>query len=163
MDNCCVFRVKLSVKNEGIHLIIWIKVMSSNSCITLSILAVNVGAFAVGSHYSWTSPALPKLTAKDSWLPVDTLQASLIGSLISFSSIFGPFIGGFTVDKVGRKGSATLAVLLGLLAWLVLYFSTQVWHIYVSRVIAGLAGGVLFTSVPLYLAEIAEFYFCKII
>lgn len=120
---------------------------------------MNVGAFSLGSLYNWTSPALPKLTAKNSWLPVDTVQASWIGSLISLSSIFGPFIGGYTVDHIGRKASVTISVFLGLLAWLVLYFTTEVWHIYVSRVIAGLGGGVVFTSVPLYIAEISEVSF----
>lgn len=119
-------------------------------------VAVNVGAFSLGSLYNWTSPALPQLSRPDSWLPIDTEQASWIGSLVSLSSIFGPFIGGVSVDTIGRKSSMIVAVVLGLVAWAILYFTTAVWHIYVSRIIAGLGGGIIFTSVPLYIAEIAE-------
>ncbi|XP_054263259.1 facilitated trehalose transporter Tret1-like [Macrosteles quadrilineatus] len=122
----------------------------------LAVMAANVGAFSLGSLYNWTSPALPKLSAADSWLPITTTQASWIGSLIGIGSIFGPFIGGVLVDTVGRKGSMILAVLVGLVAWAMLYFTTAVWHIYISRIIGGIGGGIVFTCVPLYIAEIAE-------
>lgn len=122
----------------------------------LAVIAANIGAFSLGSLYNWTSPALPKLTAMDSWLPVDTTQSSWIGSLIGIGSIFGPFIGGVLVDTIGRRGSLIVAVIVGLIAWTMLYFTSAVWHIYVSRIIGGLGGGIAFTCVPLYIAEIAE-------
>uniref|UniRef100_A0A1B6MME7 Major facilitator superfamily (MFS) profile domain-containing protein n=1 Tax=Graphocephala atropunctata TaxID=36148 RepID=A0A1B6MME7_9HEMI len=122
----------------------------------LAVIAANVGAFSLGSLYNWSSPALIKLSAEDSFLPIDTEQSSWIGSLIGIGSIFGPFIGGYLVDHIGRKASMIVSVLTGLVAWAIVYFATSIWPIYISRVIGGLGGGIIFTTVPLYVAEVAE-------
>ncbi|KAG8255350.1 hypothetical protein J6590_094990 [Homalodisca vitripennis] len=122
----------------------------------LAVIAANVGAFSLGSLYNWSSPALIKLSAEDSFLPINIEQSSWIGSLIGIGSIFGPFIGGYLVDNIGRKASMIVSVLIGLVAWAIVYFSTSIWPIYISRVIGGLGGGIIFTTVPLYVAEVAE-------
>lgn len=47
-------------------------------------------------------------------------------------------------------------MLVGLISWTVLYQAQQVWEMYVSRIIGGVGGGIIFTAVPLYVGEIAE-------
>lgn len=67
----------------------------------------------MGGLYGWSSPSLPKLQAPDSWLPVSIDEASWIGSLIAFGSMFGPILGGWLVDHVGRRPSVVISVAIG--------------------------------------------------
>lgn len=122
----------------------------------------NLASLAVGTHYGWTSPTLPKLESADSWLPVDDEESSWIGSIICLSSMFGPFLGGWLINKVGRRLSILISVVMSTIAWTVLIFSRSVWHIYTGRFIAGLAGGMVFLAVPTYVAEISEVLYLKL-
>ncbi|KAG8262580.1 hypothetical protein J6590_108654 [Homalodisca vitripennis] len=70
--------------------------------------------------------------------------------------MFGPFVGGYLVDLVGRRPVMVVAVAMGLMSWAVLYHAETVWELCVARVVAGVGGGIIFTTVPLYLAEIAQ-------
>lgn len=49
-----------------------------------------------------------------------------------------------------------LYLLVGFISWAVLYQAREVWEIYVSRIVGGVGGGIIFTAVPLYVGEIAE-------
>lgn len=49
-----------------------------------------------------------------------------------------------------------LISLVGIAAWVILYPAQQLWTIYLSRIVGGVGGGMLFMAVPLYVGEIAE-------
>uniref|UniRef100_A0A1B6GD96 Major facilitator superfamily (MFS) profile domain-containing protein n=1 Tax=Cuerna arida TaxID=1464854 RepID=A0A1B6GD96_9HEMI len=121
-----------------------------------SVLAANLVSVSIGTHYSWTSPTLPKLEASDSFIHLSISEASWVGSLTAFGTLFGPFLGGFVMDKLGRRLTLLLAIVINLLAWAVLLIATSTWHIYVGRFLGGFAGGFVFVALPVYVAEIAE-------
>ncbi|KAG8265075.1 hypothetical protein J6590_103020 [Homalodisca vitripennis] len=119
-------------------------------------VAPNLATISVATHYSWTSPTLPKLEAPGSFIHLDSNEASWVGSLNSLGNIFGPFLGGWLIDRVGRRWTILIADLMNLLSWVVLLVATSVWHIYLGRFLGGFSGGILFVAIPVYVAEIAE-------
>ena len=73
--------------------------------------AVNILALGMGAAVSWTSPYLPLLMSKDSPIghPINSAQASWIGSLISVGGLIGTFFYGWLSEKVGRFWALILA------------------------------------------------------
>lgn len=121
---------------------------------------VNVASFALGCTMTWTSPSLPKLQDKStSWLLIDEDQASWIASLFSLGTVFGPYAGGFLVNRIGRKSTINIAVILILISYILLLLTPLtllVGEIYLSRFIAGFAGGILYTVIPMYVGEVSD-------
>lgn len=117
---------------------------------------VNIGAFGVGNGVTWTSPTLPKLQAPDSWIHLHSDEASWIGSLVCLGAAIGPFPGGYIANKFGRKITCYIAAAVNIFSWLLLLFATSVHEIYIARVTAGIAVGLVYAAVPLYIGEIAE-------
>ncbi|KAG8277043.1 hypothetical protein J6590_050878 [Homalodisca vitripennis] len=113
-------------------------------------------ASTAGTHFSWSSPTLPKLEAADSWLPINSDQASWIGSLTALGTVFGPFLGGWLVNTIGRRWTIVTSVMICLVAWIILLFANSVWIIYIGRFIGGAGGGIAFLACPMYVAEISE-------
>lgn len=74
----------------------------------------------------------------------------------------GPFIAGIMIDAVGRKWTLLVDTVLLLIAWAVLGTAKSIWSLFLGRFLSGIALGVIFMGVPLYIAEISEvsFYFC---
>uniref|UniRef100_A0A1B6LCH0 Major facilitator superfamily (MFS) profile domain-containing protein n=1 Tax=Graphocephala atropunctata TaxID=36148 RepID=A0A1B6LCH0_9HEMI len=121
-----------------------------------SVFAANLASAAAGTHYSWSSPALPKLEAADSWLKISPEQGSWIGSLTALGTVFGPFLGSWLVNTLGRRWSIIISVLICLLGWIILLFANSVWMIYLGRFVGGAGGGIAFLACPMYVAEISE-------
>uniref|UniRef100_A0A1B6JMD6 Major facilitator superfamily (MFS) profile domain-containing protein n=1 Tax=Homalodisca liturata TaxID=320908 RepID=A0A1B6JMD6_9HEMI len=122
----------------------------------VSVCAANLASISIGTHYSWTSPALPKLEAPGSFIHLTSNEASWVGSLTALGTIFGPFLGGWVMDKLGRRWTLMLADVINLLAWAVLLTATSAWHIYMGRFLGGFSGGFVYIGIPVYVAEISE-------
>lgn len=56
-------------------------------------------------QYGWTAPAIPKLLAKDSPVPVTEHQAEWLETILMLGACCGLPLTMFLVDKIGRKGS----------------------------------------------------------
>uniref|UniRef100_A0A1B6F7M6 Major facilitator superfamily (MFS) profile domain-containing protein n=1 Tax=Cuerna arida TaxID=1464854 RepID=A0A1B6F7M6_9HEMI len=121
------------------------------------VLSANMASVAVGTHYSWPSPTLPKLQdPTNSWLLLTDEQGSWIGGMTALGTMFGPFLGGTLVNLVGRRWTLFIATVISIIAWAVVFLSSLVWEIYVGRFLGGLAGGMAFLTVPMYVAEVSE-------
>uniref|UniRef100_A0A1B6G9Z8 Major facilitator superfamily (MFS) profile domain-containing protein n=1 Tax=Cuerna arida TaxID=1464854 RepID=A0A1B6G9Z8_9HEMI len=121
-----------------------------------SVFAADLASAAAGTHFSWSSPTLPKLEAADSWLPINAEQASWIGSLTALGTVFGPFLGSWLVNTIGRRWAIVTSVMICFVAWIILLFANSVWIIYIGRFIGGAGGGIAFLACPMYVAEISE-------
>lgn len=128
----------------------------SRANLYLAACGANLATFAIGNGYTWTSPSLPELEAPDSRLPIHGDEPSWIGSLHSLGAAFGPFLGGYLASKLGRKWSCNIAIVIEIVSWMVLLLANNVVEIYVSRILLGIAGGIVFTVIPMYVGEIAE-------
>ncbi|KAL5241840.1 hypothetical protein ACI65C_009250 [Semiaphis heraclei] len=115
-----------------------------------------VGPFAVGTVLAWMSPAMPMLLSADSKIKMTADQGSWVGSLIAIGAIFGSIPAGRTADLIGRKPVIAFLPLPFIISWSMIYFATDVWHLYVARLIAGTCLGGITATVPMYIGEISE-------
>ncbi|XP_018320200.1 facilitated trehalose transporter Tret1-like [Agrilus planipennis] len=127
-------------------------------------MSSNLASLTVGLIFTWTSPMLPKMNNSTGTLnenpfdkPITDEEQSWIASLSSAGAIFGPFVAGFLVDRIGRKW--TLVYISGIpmtTAFLMLAFGKLPVVYYVARLIGGLGLGTVFTALPMYIAEVSE-------
>lgn len=64
-----------------------------------------------------------------------------IASLVAIALPLGSFTIGPLMDKLGRKKMCMLSTLPFIVSWLFLANATNVWHIYLARIISGFTGG----------------------
>ncbi|XP_058446706.1 facilitated trehalose transporter Tret1-like isoform X2 [Malaya genurostris] len=125
----------------------------------LSACIVNIINLSHGAALGWVSPFLPLLQSEDSPLhtgPVTTEQGSWIGSILCLGGLFGAIIYGYLCEKIGVKKSIFCLVIPNMSFWITVYFSTSVYHLYVARIFAGMAGGGIIVTFPLYVADISD-------
>lgn len=96
------------------------------------------------------------LLSADSKIKMTADQGSWVGSLIAIGAIFGSIPAGRTADLIGRKPVIAFLSLPFIISWSMIYFATEVWHLYVARLIAGTCLGGITATVPMYIGEIAE-------
>ncbi|KAK5644663.1 hypothetical protein RI129_005963 [Pyrocoelia pectoralis] len=122
----------------------------------------NLTAFSCGVSVGWTSPVIPKLNGEIEpennplTEPLTASQQSWLGSLLPLGAVFGPVIAGLIVDRIGRKKSLLISALPFIVAFIIAIFSQTVSVFYVMRILCGLALGVVFTVLPMYIGEISE-------
>ncbi|CAH1708400.1 unnamed protein product [Aphis gossypii] len=121
-----------------------------------SALSATVGPFAVGTVLAWMSPAMPMLLSPTSKIKVTPNQGSWVGSLIAIGAIFGSIPAGKCADIFGRKPVILCLTIPFITSWTIIYFATDVWMLYVARLIAGSCLGGITATVPMYIGEIAE-------
>lgn len=81
-----------------------------------------------------------------SWVAVMPLVSAIIGALLA----------GVTLDLMGRKKAILVTSFPYFSAWIMIAFTDNLYVLYIARFITGLADGLTFTAVPMYLGEIAE-------
>ncbi|XP_058833967.1 facilitated trehalose transporter Tret1-like [Topomyia yanbarensis] len=112
--------------------------------------------FSVIASYGWTSPTLPILLADDSPLPITPDESSWIVSILVLASIAGPIPTAWAVDKFGRKYTMLFAAIPTIIGWILIGVAQSVPVLYVSRLLSGISYGMQYSSMPLYLGEIAS-------
>lgn len=112
---------------------------------------------ASGMHYGWSSPALPKLMAPGSPIPVTTnSQGSWIASLSLLGDLVGAPLSALGADHLGRKTTIILGGIPYFVAWIMIAFTGSLEVLYCARFLAGIGDGVAYTIIPMYIGEIAE-------
>ncbi|KAG8285226.1 hypothetical protein J6590_085204 [Homalodisca vitripennis] len=102
-----------------------------------------------GTTFVWSSPVLVKLTLTDT-------EGSTVASMLSLGSVLGPFVSGAVLDSLGRKYTVGLAMALETTSYLTLAEGSGVIILSVGRFLGGVASGIAFSAVPMYIAEISE-------
>ncbi|XP_058066098.1 facilitated trehalose transporter Tret1-like [Anopheles bellator] len=111
---------------------------------------------SVAAAYGWTSPTLPKLLADDSPLPLTPDESSWVVSILVLTSIAGPVLSAWLIDRFGRKPTLLIAVLPSIVGWVLIGVGDSVAVLFVSRALSGISYGMAYSSMPLYLGEIAS-------
>ncbi|ALC47794.1 CG1213, partial [Drosophila busckii] len=130
------------------------------SRIFLAAVAANLSAFVVGTCLGWTSPIGPKLKSNDisdSPLdrPITNDEDAWISSLIAIGALIAPFVAGPLADRIGRKWVLLSSSVFFVLAFLLNMVASEVWILYLSRLIQGFGVGFVMTVQPMYVGEIA--------
>lgn len=115
-----------------------------------------MGVFSTATVFAWVSPILPHLLSPDSEVIMTPEEASWMTAMPEIGNLISPLPAGLAADYFGRKPIILLSAPLLLVGWsFILYFKTLLaWNI--GRFIQGLAIGMIYTAVPLYLGEVAS-------
>lgn len=128
-----------------------------NGRLFLASFAAVLGPLSFGFVLGYSSPAIPDLTStEDPRLRLDSDQASWFGSIVTLGAAAGGLLGGWMVQKIGRKLSLMAAAVPFVLGFTVIVAAQDVWMLYVGRTLTGLASGVTSLTVPLYISETAH-------
>ncbi|XP_044728275.1 facilitated trehalose transporter Tret1-like [Chrysoperla carnea] len=125
----------------------------------LSTITATLSVFSCGIHYSWPSPTLPKLLAEDSYIPISDAEGSWLAVAPAVTSVFAAPLAADLVDRYGRKISTMLTIPLYFISWLCIGFAHEYSILIIGRCIAGIADGITYTAVLVYVGEIAS---CRI-
>ncbi|XP_011498158.1 PREDICTED: facilitated trehalose transporter Tret1-like [Ceratosolen solmsi marchali] len=115
--------------------------------------------FLVGLANGWSSPYLAQLSLKETvdGIPKATdEQLSWVASLMNIGRIFGAAAGAVFQETMGRKMSLYFSGLPMMSGWICVAVATTVQWLYAARLLCGFAMGMIWTTLSLYLAEIAD-------
>ncbi|CAN9512642.1 unnamed protein product [Ophioblennius macclurei] len=128
-----------------------------NSKLYLATFASVLGPLSFGFVLGYSSPAIPDLSrTSEAGLRLDDVQASWFGSIVTLGAALGGLLGGWMVDKVGRKLSLMFCSLPFVFGFTVIVAAQNVWMLLAGRALTGLASGVTSLVVPLYISEMAH-------
>lgn len=109
---------------------------------------------------SWSSPTIPMITKPGSKIYVTDNEAVWLVSIPALGAFLGPFVTGRIVDCLGRKLTLLSVNLLFMITWGVLYFFETYPILLCARFVAGLGVGCVYSTLPMYIAEIAPVKQC---
>ncbi|XP_054290385.1 facilitated trehalose transporter Tret1-like [Macrosteles quadrilineatus] len=137
--------------------------MPPTACMSRGLLNQYVAGFAAclsaltsATCYSYTTPLLPRLLSPSSELPLTPSQLTWVISIIELGCLLSPLPAGLLSNHVGRKLVLLSSAPLFMLSWtIVLYYQTAL-GLAVARFIQGFTIGIVCTTAPVYLGEIAS-------
>ncbi|XP_074017136.1 solute carrier family 2, facilitated glucose transporter member 8 [Numenius arquata] len=128
-----------------------------NTKLYLAAFAAVLGPLSFGFVLGYSSPVIPELRKiNDPKLRLDSSQASWFGSVVTLGAAAGGILGGYLVDKVGRKPSLMLCSIPYVFGYIVIISAQNVWMLYCGRVLTGLASGITSLVVPVYISEVSH-------
>ncbi|XP_046667418.1 facilitated trehalose transporter Tret1-like isoform X2 [Homalodisca vitripennis] len=114
-----------------------------------SVAILNIIYVILGTTFTWSSPMLIKLQLSGA-------DASTVASGLTVGGMVGPFMSGMLMDRLGRKGTAVIAMGLVTSSYTLLTFTRTVWILAAGRFLGGMSFAITFSAVPTYVAEISE-------
>lgn len=120
---------------------------------------MNIIAIGHGMTLGWLSPALQVLQSDDTPLssgPLTVAQTSWIGSFVTITGVVGVLFFTILSDRFGRKLALCFLGIPHIGFWFSVLFGTQYYHLYIGRLISGMATGGVVACIPLFISDIAE-------
>lgn len=128
-----------------------------NGKLYVATFAAVLGPLSFGFVLGYSSPAIPELSrTQDLRLQLNTEEASWFGSVVTIGAALGGLLGGWIVEKIGRKLSLMFCAIPFIFGFTVIIAAQNHWMLYLGRVLTGLASGVTSLVVPLYISEMAH-------
>ncbi|CAH1155580.1 unnamed protein product [Phaedon cochleariae] len=123
----------------------------------LAAILADLALLTDGMHYGWPSPTLPQiLNNTNSTLCISQDQGLWLAVMPLLGSTIGALIAANIVDCFGRRKTILATAIPFFTAWFMVAAATSPVWLYIARFIAGVADGVSFTVVPMYIGEIAD-------
>jgi MFS family permease len=108
----------------------------------------------IGIGYGWIGPTLQKLQSDDSiFSNVTDDETSWLASIGEIGKLSGPFVSPVVVDNVGRKHTLFLMAIMYLIANGTILFARDIYILYASRFVFGVANGITDVVNSIYIAE----------
>ncbi|XP_023026699.2 facilitated trehalose transporter Tret1 [Leptinotarsa decemlineata] len=122
------------------------------------ILAIALGSLAAltnGLHLAWTSPFIPKITKDKEHYDISEEEASYLTIIQPFAMILTCPFSSKLCDIIGRKRTLMLISLPQIINWILTAVATDIYTFYSSKVFSGIAGGIAFAALPMYIGEVS--------
>ncbi|XP_065157433.1 facilitated trehalose transporter Tret1-like isoform X2 [Atheta coriaria] len=123
---------------------------------SLVIILVSLCILSGAMHFAWPSPSIPKLLNGSHTLKITSNEASWLAVMSLGGSIFGGITAGPFLNRFGRLKAMLFASIPYIIAWLAIAFATHVSILFISRFMVGFVDSLVYTSVPMYIGEIAD-------
>ncbi|KAJ8709790.1 hypothetical protein PYW08_009794 [Mythimna loreyi] len=136
-----------------------IKVKTSIKKQFLIAACLYLGQFLVGYSTGWIAPVLAKLqNAEETPLEsvINDAQSSWIVSIKPLGAIVCPYFSGYLSNVIGRKPCLFIGGHVLLLTFVILALSTHLSLMFVGRILAGVASGIIFVMNLVYIGEMAS-------
>lgn len=124
--------------------------------LNLNFFLASLSMFITGMHFVWSSPSLPKLYGNESQINITIEEGSWIASMELLTNVPGSLIGAILADYLGRKKSILITTLPYLSSWLLIAFGKDIKTLLTAKFLVGIADGITYTILPMYVGEIAE-------
>ncbi|KAK7073890.1 hypothetical protein SK128_011750, partial [Halocaridina rubra] len=120
-----------------------------------------LGHFCLGTVLTWPSPALADLgthneTLTGTELSLTETEKDVTGSLASLGSLFGSYIAGWFVSKLGRRRSLQLNALPFISGWLMTGLAPSAPVLLLGRFLLGIGVGLSTVAGTAYIMEVAD-------
>ncbi|KAG8273401.1 hypothetical protein J6590_021361 [Homalodisca vitripennis] len=109
-----------------------------------------------GTSYGWINPLLVRLLSPASDLPMTPDQSSWVVALIELGDLFSPLPAALLVDAWGRKPLLLSTAPMYIISWILVLTTRSVPVLYFVRILQGFGMGIVYTVLPMYLAEISQ-------
>ncbi|XP_017499831.3 solute carrier family 2, facilitated glucose transporter member 8 isoform X1 [Manis javanica] len=122
----------------------------------LAAFAAALGPLSFGFALGYSSPAIPSLRRDAPLAPrLDEDAASWFGAIVTLGAASGGVLGGWLVDRAGRKLSLLLCTVPFVVGFAVITAARDLWMLLGGRLLTGLACGIASLVAPVYISEIA--------
>uniref|UniRef100_A0A9L0TLS1 Solute carrier family 2, facilitated glucose transporter member 8 n=1 Tax=Equus caballus TaxID=9796 RepID=A0A9L0TLS1_HORSE len=122
----------------------------------LAAFAAALGPLSFGFALGYSSPAIPSLQRAGPPAPrLDAAAASWFGAIVTLGAAAGGVLGGWLVDRAGRKLSLLLCTVPFVAGFAIITAAQDVWMLLGGRLLTGLACGIASLVAPVYISEIA--------
>ncbi|XP_077904405.1 solute carrier family 2, facilitated glucose transporter member 8 isoform X10 [Ictidomys tridecemlineatus] len=122
----------------------------------LAAFAAALGPLSFGFALGYSSPAIPSLRRSVPPAPhLDDSTASWFGAIVTLGAAAGGVLGGWLVDRAGRKLSLLFCTVPFVAGFAVITAAQDVWMLLGGRLLTGLACGVASLVAPIYISEIS--------
>ncbi|KAJ3650195.1 hypothetical protein Zmor_021897, partial [Zophobas morio] len=121
----------------------------------LAIFLACISALTAGMLFSWSSPSIPKIVEDKVNYNITLDEASYFTVLPPIGAIVSSFLFAVLSDSIGRKNTLLLVAIPHIVSLILISTATSVYVFYVARFITGFGDSCLFSSLPVYVGEIA--------
>ncbi|XP_054742915.1 facilitated trehalose transporter Tret1 isoform X1 [Anastrepha obliqua] len=122
-------------------------------------ICVNIITISYGGFSGWPAASFLELQSEDTPLesgPISNSDIGWVGCMVCVGGALGTMFFSWFADRYGRKKCLLLVALPSLAGWLIIPFATTPTHLCIARVFGGIAGGGIFTVIPIYTTELAQ-------
>ena len=120
------------------------------------LFTASVSAIVCGSYQAWPSPALDHLKRRNSGFQVTPNHETWIVSLYYAGDLVGSLLNFPLIDRIGRKYTLLAFTIPELIGWLLIIYAENPTYFFVARFLGGVGEGGIYSTLIIYLSEIAE-------
>ncbi|XP_057324052.1 facilitated trehalose transporter Tret1-like [Microplitis mediator] len=121
-------------------------------------ITISIAVLTAGLSNGWTSPSLAQLTSPDvkTSLKLSDSEASWVASLLNLGRFGGSIVGAISQGLIGRKKTLLSSILPLAIGWTCKIIANSVTWLYIARCFCGIASGMIWTTLSLYLGEVSD-------